>query len=77
MCQGRRHQGGQGGSHGPPTFFSWQKENREKEKVSKQKLLKGCHQGQNVTVLAIRASRVQKFLLLANIPFQCSMTPPL
>ena len=26
---------------------------RKKERVSKQRLLKGCHQGQNVTVLAI------------------------
>ena len=26
---------------------------RKKERASKQKLLKGCHQGQNVTVLAI------------------------
>ena len=30
------------------------KVNKEKKgRVSKQKLLKGCHQGQNVTVLAI------------------------
>ena len=68
--------GGPGGSHGPPLFFR-SKKKTGKTRVSKQKLLKGCHQGQNVTVLAIRASRVQKFFFLANIPFQCSMAPPL
>ena len=40
-----------------PTFFGVEKRNKankgKKERVSKQKLLKGCHQGQNVTVLAI------------------------
>ena len=40
-------------------------------KKGKKKLLKGCHQGQNVTVLAILAR-----LELKNT-FQCSMVPPL
>ena len=35
----------------------------KKERVSKQKLLKGCHQGQNVTVLAIQERLEFKFLL--------------
>ena len=40
-----------------PSFFCSKKKKREvkvkKEKVSRQKLLKGCHQGQIITVLAI------------------------
>ena len=42
--------------HGPTTFFRSKNKNgkqRGKKRVSKQKLLKDCHQGQNVTVLAI------------------------
>ena len=43
--------------HGHPIFFLQQKEKKEikvkKEKVSRQKLLKGCHQGQIITVLAV------------------------
>ena len=40
-----------------PSFFCSKKKKREikvkKEKVSRQKLLKGCHQGQIITALAI------------------------
>ena len=37
------------------------------EIVSKQKLLKGCHQGQNATVLAIlQRLKFKKFFLLAS-----------
>ena len=49
--QGRRHRGGGGGPRRPwpPYIFVYQKEKietKEKvEKISKQKLLKGCHQG--------------------------------
>ena len=56
----------------PATLF-WvakRKGNKEK-KVSKQKLLKGCHQGQNVTVLAILER------LEFNSANQYSMVPPL
>ena len=54
----------------------------KKERVSKQKLLKGCHQGQNVTVSAILESlEIKNFscslTVVAGIPFQCSMAPPL
>ena len=56
---------GRPGGHGlPPLFFVVKRKSGEKgkkERVSKQKLLKGCHQGQNVDVSAI-----QKFFLSAN-----------
>ena len=43
--------------HGPhSTFLRSEKEKvkqRKKERVSKQKLLKGCHQGQRLTILGI------------------------
>ena len=48
--------GGWEGHAPPPTFFAAKriKGNKgNKERVSKQRLSKGCHQGQNVTVLAI------------------------
>ena len=44
------------GVHDHPIFYvaKTKKGNKgKKEKVSKQKLLKGCHQGENVTVLVI------------------------
>ena len=44
------------GGHGPPDFCiaKRKKETKgKKERVSKQKLLKGCHQGQNIIVLTI------------------------
>ena len=53
--QGRRYWGA-GGGHGPANFLRSKKKKLnkgKKERLSKQKLLKGCHQGQNVTVLAI------------------------
>ena len=41
----------------PPRFLHSKKKKKErkgkKERVSKQKLLKGCHQGQNIIVLTI------------------------
>ena len=49
--------GGDAPAPAPAPFFAYQKEkmetNGKKERVSKQKLLKGCHQGQNIIVLAI------------------------
>ena len=85
MFQGRRHQGGRGGIPPPPLFFRSKEKigkKRKKRRVSKQKLLKGCHQGQNVTVLAILERLEFKNFscrptMVADIPFQCSMAPPL
>ena len=56
--------------------------NREESKASKQKLLKGCHQGQNVTVLAI-LERLEfknssgRPAMVAGNTCQCSMAPAL
>ena len=43
------------GAHGHPIFWvaKRKKKNEEKKRVSKQKLLKCCHQGENVTVLVM------------------------
>ena len=69
-----------------PSFFCEAKRNKKnkgkKERVSRQKLLKGSHQGQNVTVLAILESlEFQNFTcrstMVADNTFQCSMAPPL
>ena len=54
----------------------------KKERVSKQKLLKGCHQGQNIIVLAIlERLEFENFscrpTMVADNTFQCSMAPPL
>ena len=48
-------EGGEGGMASPLFSVAKRKKgNKEKkERVSRQKLLKGCHQGENVTVLAI------------------------
>ena len=52
----------------------------KKERVSKQKLLKGCHQGQNIIVLAtLERLEFENFscrpTMVANNTFQCSMAP--
>ena len=64
--QGRQHRGGRG-VHDPPRFCvaKRKKGNQgKKERFSKLKLLKGCHQGQNVTVLAIlECLEFKKFLV--------------
>ena len=66
-----------------PTFFSSQKENSGGGgEVTKQKLLKCCHQGQIVTVLSILERLEFKNFscqptMVVDIPFQCSMGPPL
>ena len=54
----------------------------KKERVSKQKLLKGCHQGQNIIVLAILEHLEFENLycqpaMVSDNTFQCSMAPPL
>ena len=69
----------------PPYFFCLakrKKRNKGKKNVSKQKLLKDCHQFQNVTVLAILVRLEFKDFscrptMVANITFQCAMAPPL
>ena len=53
-----------------------------KKKNEKQRKRKGCHQGQNVTVLAILERLEFKNFscrptMVADNTFQCSMTPPL
>ena len=53
-----------------------------KERSSKEKLLKGCHQGQNATVLVILERLEFKNFscrsnMVADNTFQCSMAPPL
>ena len=57
-------------------------EKGKKERVRKQKILKGCHQGQNVTVLTILRCLEFKIFscrptIVADNAFQCSMVPPL
>ena len=54
----------------------------KKERLSKQKLLKRCHQGQNVTVLAILECLEYTHFsgrptMEADNTGQCSMAPPL
>ena len=54
----------------------------KKERFSKKKLLKGCHQGQNITVLAIlECLEFKNFscqpTMVAGNTFQGSMAPPL
>ena len=81
--QGRRHRGA-GGGIAHPLFFHSKKKiggKRKKERVPKQKLLKRCPQGQNVTVLVILESlefeNVSCRPTMVDVPFQCSMAPPL
>ena len=55
---------------------------RKKEIVSKQKLLKGSHQGQNATLLVILGRLECKDFsfwptMMAENNFQCSIYPPL
>ena len=54
------------------------KQRGKKERISRQKLLKGCRQGQNVTVLAIlECLEFKNFschpTMVADNTFQCSM----
>ena len=69
----------------PPLFFVAKRKKRDKskkERFSKQKLLKGCHQGQNIIVLAI-PERLEfenfscRTTMVADNIFQCFMTPQL
>ena len=78
--------GGAGAHDLLPSLFCVTKREKgnkgEKERLSKQKLLKGCHQGQNVTVLAIlERLEFKKFsgrpTMVAPNTCQCSMAPPL
>ena len=53
---------GPGGAMVPPTFCVAE----GKERISKRKLLKSCHQGQNIVVLAILEGLEFKNFLFAN-----------
>ena len=74
---------GRAGGHAPlPPFYLHRKKKKrnkgKKERVSKQKLLKGCHQGQNIIVLPIlECLEFKKFFCrptrVAGNTFQCSM----
>ena len=74
-----------GGEHSAATFLQAKrkKENKgKKERHSKQKLLRGFHQAQNVTVLAILERLKFKIFsfrptMLADRTCQCSMALPL
>ena len=82
--QGQRHRGGRG-AWLPPLLCVAKRKNGDKgkkERVSKQKLSKGCHQGQNIIVLAILERLEFKNFscrptIVAGNTFQCSMAPPL
>ena len=69
--------------HPTLTFLpSKMKKGKERKKFSKQKLLKGCHQGQNGTVLDIlECLKFKTFYcrpnMVAKNTFQCSAVPPL
>ena len=69
-----------------PHFFLLAKKKKwkkgEKESVLKQTLLKGCHQGQNVTIFAIlECLEFKNFCywstMVADIPFQFPIAPPI
>ena len=76
--QGQRHQGEPGGS---PNFFSIAKAKKGKQRKIRRSF-KGCHQGQNATVLAILEHLEFKNFtsqptMVAKNTFQCSMAHPL
>ena len=48
------------------TCLKQNRKTKKKERVSKQKLLKGCHQGKNVTVLVIQESLEFKIFLVTQ-----------
>ena len=81
--QGRQHRGGGRGRPWLSTFLRRKKTKEDKgkkEKVSKQKLLKGGHQGQNIIVLPIlECLEFEDFscppTMVADNTFQCSMAP--
>ena len=74
--------GGPGGhAHPHPFFFFCSKKNREKRKKRKSfkaKTIKRLSPRSKCYCFSYsRASRIQKFFLSTDIPFQCSMAPPL
>ena len=78
FIQGWRHQGVAWGPWSP-TLCGKKKRNK---RISKQKLLKGRHQGKNVTVLVILENLEFKYFscwstMVASITCKCSMAPPL
>ena len=75
-----RKTGDTGGAWGTwtPTFLRSKKKKQKlrKKRVSKQQLLKGCCQGQNVTVLAI-PEHLEFKKCSCCLTFRCSMAVPL
>ena len=68
----------------PPPFFlrSKKKKGKQREKKKDFQSRKGCHQGQNVTVLAILERQEFKNIsgrptMVADNTCQCFMAPPL
>ena len=83
LNHGRRHRG----NHDPTHTHKEKKKKRKKgnkgkkERVSKQKLLKGCHQGQYIIVLAIlEPLEFENFscrpAMVADNTLKCSMNIP-
>ena len=72
-----------GGRHGSLLFCVAKRKRGakgKKERVSKKKLLKGCHESQNIIVLAILERLVfeifsSRSTMVADNTFQCSMLP--
>ena len=83
--QSHRHRGSRGGHAAParPIFCVAKRKKGDKgkkERVSKQKLLKGCHQSQNIIALAIlERLEFENFscqpTMVTDNTFQCSMPP--
>ena len=73
--------GGDGGAMATPLFYVAKRKKGDKgkkERVSKQKLLKGCYQVQNIIVLAILERLEFEYFscrptMVAGNTFQCSM----
>ena len=83
VTPGPATQGKPGGPWSPHCVAKIKKVDKgKKERVSKQKLLKGCQQGQNIIVLAI-LERLEfetfscRLTMVVDNTFQCSMGPPL
>ena len=85
MLEDQLRAGETGGAGMAPLLFGMAKRKKgdkgKKERVSKQKLLKGCHQGQNIIVLAILEHLEFENLscqpaMVSDNTFQCSMAPP-
>ena len=89
LIHGQQHQvrgrgSKKGVGYGPPLFWvaNTKKGGKsKKEWVSKQKLLKDCHQGQNIVLVILKHLEFENFsclpTMVADNTFHCSMAPPL